>query len=137
MSEYSQIVEMPLEVVWKHFLYKIEHPEHFVPGVTHVIIREKTEEYVIRAMTLQSPDGSKMEVLEKITHKPYQVKYSILENPLFTGYVDNIAEASSPTETKITFSMHWNYKVDGSAFENLQMLQKAVMKTCEYILNQA
>ena len=52
MVSHSASVNAPLATVWEHFVCKIEHPEHFVPGVSHVVIREKTDDYVVRAMLI-------------------------------------------------------------------------------------
>ena len=55
MVSYSEIVEAPLEKVWKDFIYKIEHPENFVPGVSNVMMKEKTDAFVIRQMDISLP----------------------------------------------------------------------------------
>ena len=38
MIQYSTNVKATLDEVWQQFIYKIEHPENFVPGVSNVII---------------------------------------------------------------------------------------------------
>ncbi len=134
MVSHSETVNAPLSTVWEHFIYKIEHPEHFVPGVSNVVIREKTDDYVVRAMDIALPGGSKATVVEKITWAPYWVKFEILEHPVYTGHVDNLAEAISDNETKITYALHWVNKTTGEAFSNQEGPKSAVLKTVEYIL---
>jgi len=72
-------------------------------------------------------------VLERITFKPYKVRFEILEHPLFTGFVDNDAIFVSENETKITFSMNWKHKITNELFENVVALKSAVQKTIEFI----
>lgn len=92
MISYSAIAKASLKDVWEHFIYKIDNPQHFVPGVSNVIIKEKNEFYVIRQMDIQMQDKPKNTVVEKITFTPYHVKFEIMEHPLFSGHVDNFAE---------------------------------------------
>ena len=134
MIIHSEIINKPLVLVWEHFVYKIEHPEHFVPGVSNVVIEEKTDDYVMRSMDMQPPHGAKIRLLEKITHAPYWVKFLIVDHPVFSGYVDNVAERISDHETKITFSLFWTNKATGEVFSNQEMIKNAVLKTVEFIL---
>ncbi|MBC7864320.1 MAG: DUF1857 family protein [Bacteroidia bacterium] len=136
MISYSENIQMPLDLVWKNFIYKIEHPEHFVPGVSNVLIKEKTDEFIIREMDIEPPGGSKFRIVEKITHSPYLVKFLIIEHPVYSGYVDNTAEKISDTETKITFSQNWLNKETGEQFRNEEMIKNAVQKTIKFILQQ-
>lgn len=134
MVSHSETINAPIATVWEHFIYKIEHPEHFVPGVSNVVIREKTDDYVIRAMDIALHGGAKTTVAEKITHEPYIVKFEILEHPVYTGHVDNLAEAISENETRITYALHWVNKTTGEPFSNQDAPKSAVLKTVEYIL---
>jgi hypothetical protein len=134
MVSYTTNIKVPIEKVWQHFIYKIEHPENFVPGVSNVIIKEKTADFVIRDMDIILLDGSKATLTEKITHAPYTVKFSIINHPVYSGYVDNLAEKISDNETKITFSLHWINKQSGEPFSNPEIAKNAVLKTVDYIL---
>ena len=136
MLQYSQIINAPIQIVWEHFIFKIDNPQHFVPGVSNVVIKEKNNEYVIRQMDIQVPDTNKVTVLEKITHAPYHVKFEIVDHPVYTGYVDNFAEAISEVETKITFAMHWKNKTTLEDFTNQNLIKEAVIKTIDYISKQ-
>ena len=130
---YSENIALPIEHVWKHFLLKVDQPENFVPGVSNVIIKERTADYVIRQINITSPDGITNTVLEKIIASPYKVTFIILEHPIFNGFVDNVAEAVSATETKITYSMNWVNKNTNEAFNNSMMIQNAVKKSIEFM----
>lgn len=134
MVSYSETIEAPIESVWKHFLYKIEHPEHFVPGVSNVIVKEKTDSYVIRQMDIYLPNQPTVTFTEKITHSPYQVKFLIIDHPIHKGYVDNVAEKISDTQTKITFTLNWINKSTEEPVINQDIVKNAVLKTVDYIM---
>jgi hypothetical protein len=134
MISHSEIIPIPLEEVWGQFLYKIEHPENFVPGVSNVHVIERNKEYVLRSMDMQPNGGNKISLTEKITFAPYWVKFQIIEHPVYTGYVENIAERISLNETLITYKLGWVNKETGESFNNQDMIKNAVLKTVEYIL---
>lgn len=135
MITYSANIKVPIAVVWEHFLRKIEHPENFVPGVSNVTIKENTDQYIIREMDIEPLGGPKVRLIEKITHSPYWVKFSIIDHPIYSGYVDNLAERISDNETKITFTLNWVYKDTREPFQNEEMIKNAVIKTVNFISN--
>jgi hypothetical protein len=134
MTAYSTNIQLPLAQVWEHLIYKIEHPENFVPGVSNVTILEKTEGYVMRSMDIHLPDGSQATVVEKITHTPYLVRFTIIEHPVYTGYVDNLAEQITDHETQITYTMSWVNKITGEPMANPEIVKNAVLKTVDFML---
>jgi hypothetical protein len=85
-------------------------------------------------MNITSPDGITIRLKEKITHAPYWVKFLIIEHPIYNGYVDNIAEKISETETKITYTINWVNKKTGEIFSNQELVKSAVLKSIDYIL---
>jgi hypothetical protein len=135
MVSHSEIIQVPIEKVWEHFIYKIENPQHFVPGVSNVVIHEKTSDHVLRSMDVTNPAGAKSALVEKITSAPYWVKFLIVDHPMYEGHVDNLAEKISDTETRITYSIHWTNKQTGETFANVDMPKMAVLKTVDYIMN--
>lgn len=132
MASFSAIINASLEKVWNHLIYKIEHPEAFVPGVSNVIILEKTNKYVLREMTISLEDIP-IQIIEKITSEPNCVRFEIVEHPKFKGCVDNEATAISDNETQITYTMNWVDKVTETPFENSEIIKNAVLKTKHYI----
>lgn len=134
MISHSEKIKVPIEKVWEHFLYKIEHPEHFVPGASNAVIKEKSSDYVIREMDIALPNGLNARISEKITYAPYSVKFQIIDHPIYKGHVDNIAEKISDNETQITYSLYWENKNTGEIVSNNDIVKNAVLKTAEYIL---
>jgi ribosome-associated toxin RatA of RatAB toxin-antitoxin module len=132
MVHYTTIVKAPLEKVWHHLIFKIENPENFVPGISDVFVLEKNDDFVIRKMTITTPDNT-TSLTEKITFIPYRVKFLLLEHPKFEGYVDNDIKFISENETEITFSMNWVEKITKSEFDNFELVKNAVIKTKTYI----
>jgi hypothetical protein len=132
MPEFTTIVQATLEQVWDHLLFKIEHPQPFVPGVSEVLIPEKTADYVIREMTITTNEVRTV-IKEKITFVPYTVRFTLVDHPKLEGYVDNIIEAVSPHETKMTFRMHWVDRATQLELPNDELIKNAVLKTKTYI----
>lgn len=132
MVQYTTTVNATLEKVWHHLILKIENPENFVPGISDVFILEKNDEFVIRKMTITTPDNTTT-LTEKITLTPNKVRFLILEHPKFEGYVDNDIKYISENETEITFSMNWMEKITKSEFNNFELVKSAVIKTKTFI----
>ena len=132
MVKYTTTVNATLEKVWHHLILKIENPENFVPGISDVFILEKNDEFVIRKMTITTPDNTST-LTEKITLTPNKVRFLILEHPKFEGYVDNDIKYISENETEITFSMNWMEKITKSEFNNFELVKSAVIKTKTFI----
>jgi len=133
MISHSTTIPASIENVWKNFLLKIAHPENFVPGVSNIEILEEKPNEVLRAMDIHPPNAPKIRFTEKITWSPYWVKFEIIDHPFHTGYVDNLAEKISDTETKITFTLNWKNKVTGEDFTQQEIITNAVNKTAAYI----
>ena len=134
MISHSTTIPVSIANVWKHFLNKIAHPENFVPGVSNIEILEEKPNEVFRAMDIQTPNAPKIRFTEKITWSPYWVKFEIIDHPFHTGYVDNLAEKISDTETKITFTLNWKNKVTGEDFTQQEIITNTVNKTAAYIV---
>ena len=132
MPQFTAIVAAPLEEVWKSLLLKIEQPQHFVPGVTEVLLLEQTEDYVLRKMTVVTASSNTI-LKEKITFSPYTVRFLLLGHPQLEGYVDNVIEPVTPYETKMTFRMHWIDKETQKELDNYELVKNAVLKTKAYI----
>ncbi len=61
---HSEIIDASIHDVRKHVLFKIDHPQHFVPNVSGVEILEKNGAATIRKMTVTLPTQT-MTVIEK------------------------------------------------------------------------
>lgn len=123
---HTEIINASIDVVWKYLLIKIDQPQHFVPHVSDVEILEKNEEATIRKMTVGLPSQT-MVITEKITASPYLVKFEIIEHPVFTGYVDNFAEAIDSHTTRLTYTMCWFNKTTQEPANNMEILKAAVL----------
>ena len=132
MAEFTTIVQASLERVWEQLLYKIEQPQPFVPGITEVLIYEKTSAFVLREMTIVTPEGTNV-IKEKITFAPYTVRFTLLDHPKLEGYVDNVIEMIGPQETKMTFRMHWVDRATQQELHNQELITNAVLKTKAFI----
>jgi ribosome-associated toxin RatA of RatAB toxin-antitoxin module len=132
MVSFSALTKTPLEKVWNDLLFKIEHPENFVPGVSNVLILEKTTESVIRKMDVAMNEFT-VTLKEKITFHPYKVRFELMEHPTMEGYVDNDAAWISENETEITYTAHWKNKNTKEEINNFELIKTAVLKTIAFI----
>lgn len=133
---HTEIISASIHDVWKHLLFKINHPQHFVPNVSGVEILKKNEAATIRKMTVTLPTQT-MTIVEKIIASPYLVRFEIMEHPTFTGYVNNLAEAIDEHTTRLTYTMSWLNKATNTAANNLDILKAAVQKSKQYIEHQS
>jgi hypothetical protein len=134
MVQYTTVVKAALEKVWQDLIYKIDHPEHFVPGVSDVIIFEKNSDFVSRQMTVTTAETSTI-LKEKITFITYKVRFLLVDHPKLEGYVDNDIKALSNEETEMTFTIHWLDKITKNEINNFEMVKNAVLKTKTFIEN--
>lgn len=134
MVQYTTIVNAKVEKVWKELMHKIDHPEHFVPGVSDVIIFEKQSDFVFRQMTVTTPETTTI-VKEHITFIPYKVRFLLVDHPNLEGYVDNDIRAIATNETEMTFSINWSDKTTKEHINNFEMVKNAVLKTKTFIEN--
>ena len=134
MTRATTIINASLEKVWSELLFKIDHPENFVPGVSDVLILEKNSNYVIRKMTITTVENV-FSITEKITFQPFIVQFFIIDHPQYEGYVENEAKSISEQKTEITFTMNWKNKTTQEIVQNSAILENAVLKTKEYIEN--
>ena len=134
MMQYTTTVNASLEKVWEDLIYKIDHPEHFVPGVSDVILFEKNSDFVSRQMTVTTNEATTI-LKEKITFVPYKVRFLLIDHPKLEGYVDNDIRAISATETEMTFTINWTDKTTKEAVNNFEMVKSAVLKTKTFIEN--
>lgn len=132
MVSYSTIAKASLEKVWEHLLFKIEHPENFVPGVSNVSILNRTDTSVIRVMDI-TMNGVPATLKEKITFHPYKVRFELIEHPHMEGYVDNDANELSDNETEVTYTAYWRNKDTKEEINNAEIIKTAVVKTIAFI----
>ena len=84
-------------------------------------------------MDLTNAEGNKSTIVEKITWEPYTVKFTLVNHPIFEGYVDNLVEKLNEEQTLITFTIGWKNKETGEPFMNADVPKMAVKKTVEFM----
>lgn len=129
---HTEIINAPIATVWDALVLKIEQPQFFVPNVSNVLILEKTQEFVVRQMTLQAGE-IKMELVEKITFSPFLVKFEIISHPKNIGYVLNEAIPINEKTTQLTYTMCWQDKETLLPSNNMEILKSAVILSKEFI----
>lgn len=134
MHRFTALVSKSIEDVWTHLVYKVDAPQHFVPGVQDVEILEKTEAYTIRKMTVVMHNEPQT-VVEKITldANKHLVRFELLEHPRFTGYVLNEAVSLGANSTELTYCLNWADKKDGALVDGSEIIKNAVLLSKSFI----
>ena len=132
---HTEIINAPIKTVWDALVLKIDQPQFFVPNVSNVLILEKTEEFVVRQMTLQAGE-IKMELVEKIKFSPFLVKFEIVSHPKNIGYVLNEAIPIDEKSIQLTYTMCWQDKETLLPSNNMDILKSAVILSKKFIEKQ-
>ncbi len=113
---YSTEVNASLEIVWKLLLDKVEKPQEYIPGVIETKILERYDDGFLREIRTQG-----MVLKERITidaptieEAHGEIRYLLLEHPLFFGQVVNRVVPSSvqsPVAPQVlTITVDWGPK---------------------------
>lgn len=131
-TTFSTPVYARLETVWKILLDKMEHPEHFIPGVEETKILDRFEGGLVREIRT---NGMTIRERAMIDESGGEIRYEIMEHPLFTGFIVNrvvpTSRQSPVAPQNLTFELNWIPKADeGEAAlreEMTQAMQAAVL----------
>lgn len=85
-ASFNATIHAPRKTVWQLLLDKVENPDSYIPGVTEVNILERYEDGVLREVRTQG-----MVLKERVTldEAHGEIRYLLLEHPLFSGQVIN------------------------------------------------
>lgn len=112
-TTFSTPVYARLETVWKILLDKMEHPEHFIPGVEETKILDRFEGGLIREIRT---NGMTIRERVMIDESGGEIRYEIMEHPLFTGFIVNrvipTARQSPVAPQTLTLEVNWIPKAD-------------------------
>ena len=106
--EYFEPVDADLQTIWRVLLDRIEHPDRYLGGVDSFSFPESTEDYAVREVVL-----SGVALRERITidERQGEIRYELLDHPLFNGHVINalVPPANDDPKAKpvVQFRMDW------------------------------
>jgi hypothetical protein len=120
---HSTEIHAPLGTVWNILVKRIEHGGEFPPGARHVLVLERQGNTLLRELR-----GYGITMRERVTmdRQGGEIRYDLLEHPLFTGYVIQRAvprSLQSPvTPVQLTMIVAWvpkNEEAEKKIIENL------------------
>ncbi len=108
---YSAEVHAPREILWRLLLDKVENPAGYIPGVIEARILERYDNGVLRQIRTQ---GMTVKERVSINEAIGEVRYLLLEHPLFSGQVINRVVAASvqnpAAPVVLTITVDWGPK---------------------------
>jgi hypothetical protein len=135
--EYFTPIDASLQTIWNVLLDRIEYPDRYLAGVESFSFPESTEDYAIREVFIQG-----ILLKEKITidERQGEIRYQLLEHPLFQGDVYNalIPPDSHDTRAKpvVQFRMNWqplNNEAESIEAECREALEESLKQAVHYV----
>jgi hypothetical protein len=129
-TTFSIPVNASIKTLWDILLDKVENPGKYISEVKKSQIINKYHDGVLREMKTE-----KMTIKERITldEQAREIIFTLVEHPLFTGYIINKIILHPNNVLMLTFILDWCYSSDKSKKisqdELTQMLRQGVLDT--------
>ena len=135
--EYFAPVDASLQTIWNVLLDRIEHPDRYMQGVDSFQFVESTEDYAVREILIQNfPLRERITIDERLG----EVRYELLEHPLFRGDVYNAlippAEDDPKAKPVVQFRMDWQpLNEEGQAVDvaGKEVLEESLKQAVHYV----
>ena len=135
--EYHAPVDASLQTIWNVLLDRIEHPDRYLAGVESFSFPESEEEYAVREVMIQ---GVMLKERITIDERQGEVRYVLLEHPLFSGEVFNALIPAAKDDPKakpiIQFRMDWqplNEEAQAAEVEYREVLEDSLKQAVNYV----
>jgi hypothetical protein len=105
---FSANVLAPVETLWELLLRRIEHPNEYLPGIEEVLITERHGDVLTREVR-----GKGLFIKERVTIDPRkrEIRYLLLEHPLFSGVVTHsvvpLSRQSPVAPVRLSMVANW------------------------------
>jgi hypothetical protein len=135
--DYFVPVNASLQTIWEVLLDRIEHPDRYLAGLESFAFPEGNEDYAIREVIL---DGQPL--LERITinERLGEIRYQLLDHPLFSGDVYNAIippDVADPrAKPVVQFRMDWqpsNIEASRLEAEMAPAIQESLQQAVHYV----
>ena len=130
-------VDASLQTIWDVLLDRIEHPDRYLAGLESFSFPDGTEEYAIREVVM---NGQPLRERITIDERMGEVRYQLLDHPLFAGDVYNALippdEADVKAKPVVQFRMDWRplnaeaYTIEAEA---AAMIQESLHQAVHYV----
>jgi hypothetical protein len=135
--EYHSPVDASLQTIWNVLLDRIEHPNRYLAGVDSFSFPESTENYAVREVVIQ---GAPLRERITIDERQGEVRYELMEHPLFGGSVYNAlippADDDSKAKPVVQFRMDWqplNAEAAAVETEYRTVLEESLQQAVQYV----
>lgn len=82
-ATFSAPINAPVETVWEILLDKIEHPEHYAPGICGVRLHNRADGALDREMT--RCDGRALKERIKADATDHRITFALEAHPMYDG----------------------------------------------------
>lgn len=130
-------VDAELQTIWDVLLDRIEHPDRYLAGVDSFSFPESEVDYAVREVIIEgAPLRERITIDERIG----EVRYQLVEHPLFAGEVYNElippAEDDPKAKPVVRFRMDWeplNEEARTAEGEMLPALESSLKDAVHYV----
>jgi hypothetical protein len=135
--DYFIPVNASLQTIWNVLLDRVEHPERYMKGVESFSFLESTETFAVREILIQGfPLRERITIDERLG----EVRYQLIEHPLFQGDVYNALIPPAQDDPKATpvvqFRMNWqplNEEAQAVDVEGRAVLEESLKQAVHYV----
>lgn len=135
--EYFTPVDASLQTIWNVLLDRIENPNRYQGGVDSFSFPESEEDYAVREIIIGG-----MALRERITidERQGEVRYQLIDHPLFSGDVYNALIPADEQDPKakpvVQFRMDWqplSNEAEIVEAESREALEESLKQAVHYV----
>lgn len=130
-------VDAALQTIWDVLLDRIEHPGRYLGGLESCTFPEGNEDYAIREVVM---NGELLRERITIDERQGEIRYQLLDHPLFAGDVYNALippDANDPkAKPVVQFRMDWRpLNAEAAALESEaeSMIEESLQQAVNYV----
>lgn len=135
--DYYVPVDAALQTIWDVLLDRIEHPGRYLAGMDSFSFPEGNEEYAVREVIM---NGQPLRERITIDERQGEIRYELIDHPLFAGDVYNALIPPDPHDLKakpiVQFRMDWrplNAEATAVEAEATQAIQDSLEQAVHYV----
>jgi len=109
--KYKVFVNARFEVIWQKLLDKIEHPEKYVEGISHVEMLENESDHYLRLIKFKNNNWQELKELIVADKSTGIIVYRLVDHPYFQGETINICRSTNQIyHTELEYQINWKPK---------------------------
>jgi len=126
---FSANVLAPVETLWELLLERVEHPNEYLPGTEEVRILEVEEDVLVRELRARG-----LFIKERVTidKGKREIRYLLLEHPLFSGHVTHrvvpLSRQSPVSPVRLSMFADWVPKSEEAEGLIVKLMSSAIQQ---------